>query len=131
MKEFERQQTPGLDQRRAPSVEYILSGQAKFTYVGETGGFLQDREIGERTWPGSSHQYTVDLPRAGRNDTWTTYFTVWSRLPLNYGDWVKPPGNQLFMTTGQGEMRFSDDPDVVNDVINEIYRQMEVQNDPS
>lgn len=110
----------------SPTTEYILSGKAVFKHVGEDG-FLQRQTILGKEWPGNSHQYEVTLPRADGKGEWITYLTIWSPLPLNYGEFVTPPETQLYITTGQGQMPFSSDKEVTRKVIDEIYRQMHPQ----
>jgi len=111
----------------SPTVRSILTKQSAIVHVGE-GSFLQKRTVAGTEYPGSSHQYKVILPSPTKSgETWTTYLTSWVPTSLTPEDFEKNPDPQLYITTGEGEMLFSKNPEIVRKVMKEIYRQMEEQ----
>lgn len=118
-------QTEAGPKGQSPTFRNIVEGRAKITHA---GGFVQSRTVGGRDFIGTSHQYEVTLPKPDKpEETWTTYLTRWDPAPLEPKPFERRPEPQLFITTGQGEMPFSNDPEVVNKVFDEISRQMEEQ----
>lgn len=110
-----------------PTVRNIIEGHSKIIHVGE-GSYLQNRTIGGREYQGSSHQYEVTLPHPFRpEETWTTYLTRWDPTLLEPRRFERNPDPQLFITTGKGEMEFTNDSVIKNKVFDEIHRQMEEQ----
>ena len=106
----------------SPTLRNILEGNSKITLVGE-GGYSQARVIGGKEWDGVARQYELVVPSPlDPKSEWRTYLTVWQPRFLHY-DRHMAPDTKIFITTGRGEMPFSESLSVVQKVLTEIERQ--------
>jgi hypothetical protein len=113
------------EMQNSTTVENIIAGKAIFKHLGEDS-FTDDRTIGGRNWHGSSYLYEMQVPSpTNPNETMRTEVTVWNPLPVIQSDiYTQKPDTQIFISTGQGEMPFTSDPEVKKAILDEISRQM-------
>ncbi len=118
----------GVPNIKPSTIEAILTGKVKIVPV-DGGSYYQEKEIGGYRWYGTSYQYDIDgLPKGvnGESGTWNTQLIVWTPNPLVYSDLRgRPPGMQIYIATGGGEMVLTDNEEHKVAVFQEISRQLE------
>jgi hypothetical protein len=103
----------------SPTLGKILRGEVPMKPL-QTGHNFdhQGGELG--TW----HTYEVTIPGAKPDGSdWETYLSRWERLPLVTQGYNKPAGPRVNILTGEGQMPLSQDPEVIEAVVGEMYRQ--------
>lgn len=109
---------------RSPTTKAILEGKSKIRFIGEEGGSTRTRQIDGTNWVGKEYTYAVDIPDGiAPGQPLLTELTVWSTTMSER--WKKTPPTQLYIATGKGEMKFTNDEEVMWAVIDEISRQMD------
>ncbi|HSX06444.1 MAG TPA: hypothetical protein VLG92_01860 [Candidatus Saccharimonadia bacterium] len=116
---------PELSERLArkadesPTLGKILRGEVPMRLLPTGHDFdYQGGELGR--W----RTYEVTVPGAKPDGSgWETYMSRWERLPLATTGYNRPAGPRVTILTGEGQMPLSDDPEVIEAVVGEMYRQ--------
>lgn len=103
----------------SPTLGKILYGQVPMRPLDTGHSFdYQEGQLGQ--W----RTYEVTIPGARPDGSdWPTYLSRWERLPLVTAPYQRPAAERVTILTGQGQMPFAQDPEVVKAVTREMRRQ--------
>ncbi len=75
--------------------------------------------------------YEVTIPGAGPDSSdWETYLSHWKPLPLSPDLYQQPARPRVTILTGEGQLPLSHDPEIIDAVVNEMYRQKDLHEEP-
>jgi hypothetical protein len=103
----------------SPTLGKILRGETRMKPLPTGESFdSYDGQLGR--W----YTYEVTIPGARPDGSdWETYLSRWERLPLGTAPYQQPAAPRLTILTGEGQMPFSQDPEIVHAVVGEMRRQ--------
>ena len=117
--------TPDLSESLArkaeesPTLGKILRGEVPMRPL-DTGHSFDSRDGQLGRW--RTYEVTIPSARPDGSD-WETYLSRWERLPLTPRPYQQLAQPRVNILTGEGQMPLSHDPEVVDAVVNEMYRQ--------
>ncbi|HSH17860.1 MAG TPA: hypothetical protein VK978_00600 [Candidatus Saccharimonadales bacterium] len=103
----------------SPSLGMIINCQAQFVPLEDNQYVPKDKY----DFPGYSSTYEVTFPGYRQDGSdWRTWMTHWQPRTA-YEGYRRAPAETLTILTGEGDMTYSDDPEVVSAVAAEARRQ--------
>lgn len=115
-------------QETSPTIQNILDGKAKITYLGDG---LEEKVIEEEKYACTYYKYKLEVPSPKADGgIWETTITTWHPQHYAQKPYKKFPDVQITIESGGKDILLSNNRATINKVYDEIYRQTAEVNQP-